>query len=181
MKLKNLLAGAVAVLVGSLMMSGPARANVSIQVAECDVGAACWNGPFVPWSYDLTGTDLTNLGLGTTQSLIAVQTDCCVIRLSDLQITFQTSSGPVQETAPEFNGNGVIGEVDTVANYLIPLDATSAVISGTFGNSVVSSTAAEKLYFGAVPEPAMWLMLIAGFGLVGTMLRRKSGTYAFTA
>ncbi len=42
------------------------------------------------------------------------------------------------------------------------------------------STDYEKLVFqfdgGAVPEPATWLMLIAGFGLIGAAMRRKDRT-----
>ncbi len=32
--------------------------------------------------------------------------------------------------------------------------------------------------FGAVPEPAAWSLMIAGFGLVGSMLRRRTGAIA---
>ena len=31
---------------------------------------------------------------------------------------------------------------------------------------------------GAVPEPASWALLIGGFGMVGTLLRRRRATYA---
>jgi hypothetical protein len=31
-------------------------------------------------------------------------------------------------------------------------------------------------YAGAVPEPASWAMLIAGFGLVGAVMRRQART-----
>ena len=43
------------------------------------------------------------------------------------------------------------------------------------------STAYEKLAFtsnGAVPEPAAWALMIAGFGLVGASLRRRRTGYA---
>jgi hypothetical protein len=160
--------------------SAPASAKVvtGVKVAECDLHAACWNGPFVPWAYDLTGVQLTDLGLGTNQPLIAVQTGCCTIRLSDLQITFQTPGGPVQETAPDFDGNGVDGEHDLVASYFIPADATSALISGVFGNSNFDSSAAEKIYFGAVPEPATWAMIMLGFAGLGGLTRARRARIA---
>jgi PEP-CTERM motif len=35
------------------------------------------------------------------------------------------------------------------------------------------NAAASKISVAAVPEPTNWAMLIAGFGLTGTMLRRR--------
>jgi hypothetical protein len=170
---------ALALAIGAVAggLSAPATANATaILVAECDLHAACWNGPDVPWSYNLSGAQLASLGLGTSQPLMDVQTDCCVIRLSGLQITFQTPGGPVQQTAPDFNGNGVIGEVDLVTTYFIPADATSAVISGIFGNSISDSSAAQKIYFGAlVPEPGTWAMMIVGLAGLGGLARARRG------
>ena len=36
----------------------------------------------------------------------------------------------------------------------------------------------KNLSFGAVPEPASWVLMIGGFGLVGTSLRRRRATLA---
>nr|WP_310523920.1 PEPxxWA-CTERM sorting domain-containing protein [Polymorphobacter sp.] len=38
-----------------------------------------------------------------------------------------------------------------------------------------------ELGTGAVPEPASWAMMIAGFGLVGAAARRRRGQFAATA
>jgi hypothetical protein len=170
------LALALSAFAGNLSLSAPAHAS-GILVAECVLDDACWNGPFVPWSDNLDLADLTGLGLGTSQDLTAIQTDCCYIRLSNLQIVFQTGGGPVNQTLPDFDGGGVTGEVDLLGSYFIPLDATSAVISGTFGNSNSDSTAAQRIYFGQVPagapEAATWAMMLIGFGGIGAALRSR--------
>lgn len=52
--------------------------------------------------------------------------------------------------------------------------AQSVVVNGTPG-----SLGFDDLVFGAaVPEPASWAMLIAGFGLVGAMMRRRQALVA---
>jgi PEP-CTERM motif len=48
--------------------------------------------------------------------------------------------------------------------------------NGTFG--VQGSGSQDLLAFAAVPEPASWAMLIAGFGLVGASLRRRRAAVA---
>lgn len=46
------------------------------------------------------------------------------------------------------------------------------------GGSSTRPEASINYVFAAVPEPASWLLMIAGFGLVGTGMRRRSGTVA---
>jgi PEP-CTERM motif len=41
------------------------------------------------------------------------------------------------------------------------------------GNIGIADLAQGEGTFGAVPEPASWALLIAGFGLVGAMARRR--------
>lgn len=55
------------------------------------------------------------------------------------------------------------------------LDAGSNPIAGALANSASGQNynVAFAPYSGAVPEPASWAMLIAGFGLVGAAARRR--------
>lgn len=74
-------------------------------------------------------------------------------------------------------------EVDFVAPTLGTAGwVTLAGLGGNAGENGVSLQfrhldqwvfVSEVRLFGLVPEPASWLMFIAGFGLVGTALRRK--------
>jgi len=46
----------------------------------------------------------------------------------------------------------------------------SGTASGLFGADLSSGSGND-----IVPEPAAWMMMVAGFGLVGVMTRRRSG------
>ena len=67
--------------------------------------------------------------------------------------------------------------IDLVATGPYPTKFT-----GTYGLHVEGSnsieTGAGTFVFGAVPEPATWMMMIAGFGLIGSALRRQRGLVA---
>jgi hypothetical protein len=123
-------------------------------VAQCGEFDACGQSQSVTaWSHSLNSGDLATLGLGATIPFVAGQTSQYYIRLGVTTITFTTPAGPTVETLPEFNGNLHYDpcnfcEVDTVGTIAIPGNATSATISGTFGNSVVPNSAGVNLYIG---------------------------------
>ena len=165
----------------------------TILVGQCYEFEACYDGPFVPFSTTLTGAQLGDLGLGTDQPLVVGETSQFVIRLSGLQAVFQTPGGPVTQTLPEFSGSGnyndpCLGfcEVDQLGFFSIPIDATSAEISGIFGNSVIDSSAAECVWIGtgdapvctavrptSEPEPLTLSLFGAGLAGAAAMRRRK--------
>jgi hypothetical protein len=45
--------------------------------------------------------------------------------------------------------------------------------SGAGGNAVISDFAPQNATIAAVPEPASWAMMLGGFGVVGSALRRR--------
>jgi hypothetical protein len=67
--------------------------------------------------------------------------------------------------------------IDLVAQGPFPTKFT-----GTYGlhldDEDFIETGAGTFVFGAVPEPATWMMMIAGFGLIGAAARRRRGFVA---
>jgi PEP-CTERM motif len=79
------------------------------------------------------------------------------------------------------NGTGTaLGSVNLAANNVFAFDLVTINFSGT-GQSFAISGGGAQFGFddvtfnvgGAVPEPASWALMIAGFGLVGSAMRRR--------
>ena len=176
----------VAVLGAASMLAAAAHSQATaILVGQCVEFTTCYSSTTpTPWGHTLTGADLTSLGLGTTQPLVAAQTSQFVIRLGTTTITFDTNSGPVTEALAVFNGNLHMDpcdlcEVDTVGTVPIPANATDATILGTFGNSINGGSAGVDLCLGSGPpcaavagvvEPASLTLLsaaLAGLSFIG--------------
>jgi len=174
------------------ILGGEAQSQANaILVGQCVEFTTCYSSATpTPWSHMLTGGDLTSLGLGTTQPFVAAQTSQAQIRLGITTITFDTNSGPVNETLQEFSGGFHpmdpcnFCEVDTVGTLLIPGNANDATISGTFGNSVHGNSAGVNLCVGSGPpcaavagvaEPTSLTLLSAALvGLSLIRFRRKA-------
>ncbi len=56
---------------------------------------------------------------------------------------------------------------------------TFASTNGTDGFGLALDNVSVEAATSAVPEPATWLMMIAGFGLIGAGMRRKRSSLAF--
>lgn len=63
--------------------------------------------------------------------------------------------------------------VGTVDDY-----TAEGVTSRTYAAPFLLITAGDVAVSGAVPEPATWLMFVAGFGLVGSAVRRRAAIAA---
>jgi hypothetical protein len=72
------------------------------------------------------------------------------------------------------NGNGDQSSYVTNRWVRFNADAADGVTKIVF-TSTSNSFEFDNLYASAVPEPATWLMMIAGFGLAGAGLRRRQG------
>ena len=79
------------------------------------------------------------------------------------------------------NGTGTaLGSISLAANNVNAFDLVTISFSGT-GQSFAISGGGAQFGFddvtfnepGAVPEPASWALMIAGFGLVGSAMRRR--------
>jgi hypothetical protein len=91
-------------------------------------------------------------------------------------------------------GDGTTGELEglafywpstSIVRYAVgtgPFETCDGVSTCSFINGLTAQdTSAQglKVTGGAVPEPASWAMMLAGFGLIGGALRRKSVRVAF--
>lgn len=73
---------------------------------------------------------------------------------------------------PRFDGNQTLGTSNRRVTFLIDgINEITKVRLRSNGNAFEYDTFAVTN--GTVPEPASWTMLIAGFGLVGSVLRRR--------
>ena len=74
----------------------------------------------------------------------------------------------------------VVGDVDMVANYYSSPYSPNTNANGTFGLNTIAY-AINGAPVGGVPEPATWGLMIAGFGGVGAVLRRRRPSVIATA
>jgi len=167
------------------MLAAPA-ASASILIAQCIEFAPCWEGETggVAFSDTVGESQLATLGLGSTQPFTAAQTSEFVTQLGPTTFDFTTTGAPVIETVGDFTGGDHSDpcsgycEVDTVAEILIPLDATGLTVTGSFGGNGIGSSAGVNLFLGPavdlVPEPAAWTLMLIGVGAIGGALRRRS-------
>lgn len=88
--------------------------------------------------------------------------------------TGRSASGVVLQT--DFGTNGLSG-TETSATYIFRTNATNFG-RGTFGIIDGSSVAGLAFAPAGVPEPAAWMFMIGGFGLVGAAMRRRTSRMA---
>jgi hypothetical protein len=88
------------------------------------------------------------------------------IRFNYSDGTFESLTG-IQLAAGAFNGNQTIGRRMTYSfdKSVTSVEFTSGQNSFEFDNIATLAS--------AVPEPATWAMMIAGFGMAGTAIRRR--------
>jgi hypothetical protein len=85
--------------------------------------------------------------------------------------------GSVSEAYPAFDATGRSLTLDFIgARYFI---ASSGRGDPTRENSLFYQISAVSAAGAAVPEASTWAMLVAGFGLIGTIVRRKRASLAF--
>jgi len=89
-----------------------------------------------------------------------------LILLNGTQIT-QAGLGTFNQWTSFSAGTGFIGGLNTLSFRLLNLAQANGNPSGL--RVEILSSAYEP-----VPEPASWTMMIAGFGMVGTILRRRT-------
>jgi len=85
-----------------------------------------------------------------------------------------------------YNGAAIFGSPSTLPAFgrvSYDVGGGSQIASATIGKVSGANTTrfATDDFAAAVPEPATWLMMILGFGLIGGQLRRRKGKAALAA
>lgn len=136
----------------------------------------------------------TSVGVSNLGAFTPTLSHCIQLPLSNVA----ANSFDLGEFSFDFGaGNVLLGTYSGVLNFLAPgtysVSQTHLVTGGTgdflgasgsFGSSgtlsfltgrpTVTQTFSGTLNLPAVPEPATWLMLIAGFGAIGSAMRRRT-------
>jgi hypothetical protein len=115
-------------------------------------------------SFDFLSDYLNNYGVGNIDSVL-------VTIGSQSETVFASNYGPANPAGYGLN------QTVTLSSLLADIATTSVTFSGftvkePFANAVSFSEVVANT--GAVPEPASWAMMLAGFGLMGFAMRRRS-------
>ena len=68
-----------------------------------------------------------------------------------------------------------------INNFIFRWQSVAGNFQGTSGIGMGTGDGGFDPGGGEVPEPATWAMLIAGFGLVGAVARRRRGALSVSA
>ncbi len=169
--------------------------------AQNSGGAEVYNGGSAP-NWNVLDWGATNIGINlkplygyeTRDFYYVLSTD---IRMENICSNFATCAG-LQVAFGDPRNDGSVSELSSLRAAAASLDGLpgsySPVVGAKFDAYKIDTTLAPQstpdvredpvtppiIYTGlfvpppgSVPEPASWLMLITGFGLVGTMLRRR--------
>lgn len=86
------------------------------------------------------------------------------------------------EPVLDYGGVGVMDDEGKLYNFFSDLSAIRGLYNEIDTGFSMGSTIGERHIFvdntitpiGGVPEPAAWALMVAGFGLIGTMARRRT-------
>lgn len=175
----------------ALMTAAPAAAIVySIDIGDATLGATGFietdgtigtlgSANIVDWEFNLkdNGTDFTLNGPTNSQLLL----DGNDLSATAGGLFFNFSGSGFALFQNPITGSGINFICFTAVDYCAGTPLGVHITTDTYGDAIPLvglqqiGTAAIT---GGVPEPASWAMLIAGFGLVGAVSRRKAALAA---
>ena len=135
-----------------------------------------------PLSTLFSGTKATNITKLLTNTNPATADQSAAVQLAVWEIAFET--GPAYNVNSGANQGafwmtgGTSGAARTLANsYLASLPSWS-VSTTQRAQLLYSRTNQSQVFLAAIPEPETWAMMVFGFLLVGSTLRRRKPIYA---
>lgn len=109
-----------------------------------------------------------------------------VPNIGDIEVCFHDRNGAGTNCAGGSGGGVDIGQTSTLGTFSLTFAGTPATInlsdfyvryqSIEGAGNVTSAVGQPGTPVSAVPEPSTWLLMIAGFGLVGFSMRRRRQT-----
>lgn len=101
-------------------------------------------------------------------------TQSAALQLAIWEVAFEKNN-PFNVTNGAFSmSGGSSGAARTLANTYLASLPNWAPKKGFKADVLFSATSQSQMFIAAVPEPASWAMMIAGFGLTGAALRRRT-------
>ena len=120
-------------------------------------------------------------GKGTRRNLLTVsftnaEFDATAIEGS---FTFKSTNGSVITYSSDFVSFSPLSDKDFAFSFFGAYPPFSSVLDGSSGDTRFAGTGTFAAALEPVPEVATWGMMLAGFGLVGLALRRRSHSISF--
>jgi PEP-CTERM motif len=133
-----------------------------------NVESGAGTGPWVGWLNSTTSNPLLTFNFAGSPSINQVT----------FHIDDSGSGGVFAPSGILIDGLGTSYVNGGVTNSLLTVSLTGLNLTGgshtiQFLDSPNWIFVSEIQFFGAVPEPASWALMIAGFGLVGSAMRRR--------
>ena len=126
-------------------------------------------------TFDLTGLITANKKLGSISLYWGSINAFNTVEFLDASNAAIQSFGGNQ--LPQFNGDQTEAATNRRVDFAFnSLEKVTQVRFGSSNNTFEFDTIGAAL--APIPEPAAWAMMIAGFGLVGVMARRRNGAVA---
>ena len=165
-------------------------ATGAVSFSEAPVPTGNPDGSFGFTMNSTYGTGIAGAGSVRANGLVGVFLDAsdpgtvAPVPLSFASLNFASLSPRLRQIF--WIGDGLTGTgIGSVQQFVIPVGATRLFLGsvdgfgwkGNTGKFIVTINGLDTVGGGGgIPEPATWAMMLLGFGLIGTTLRRRSAT-----